>query len=88
MPKKAEKDLIGRLADRGEEAIQRLSHAPGADRLLEVAGALRDRVDELQRRMLGLDALESRVEALERRLGELTGEKRPRARAAARKKSG
>ena len=31
------KDLLSMLADRGEEAIQRLSDAPGADRVLGAA---------------------------------------------------
>ena len=51
------KDLLTRLADRGEEAIQRLSDAPGADRLLGVAQSLRDRMDEMQRRVRGLDGI-------------------------------
>ena len=58
------KDLLTMLADRGEEAIQRLSDAPGADRLLGAAQALRDRMDEMQKRLRGIDALEKRVEAL------------------------
>jgi hypothetical protein len=66
------KDLLTRLADRGEEAIQRLSDAPGADRLLGVAQSLRDRMDEMQRRVRGLDELERRVAELERRVDELS----------------
>jgi hypothetical protein len=66
------KDLLTRLADRGEEAIQRLSDAPGADRLLGVAQSLRDRMDEVQRRVRGLDELERRVAELERRVAELS----------------
>jgi uncharacterized protein involved in exopolysaccharide biosynthesis len=66
------KDLLTMLADRGEEAIQRLSDAPGADRLLGAAQALRDRLDEMQKRLRGLDALERRVAELERRVEELS----------------
>src|ERR671933_323672 len=55
------RDLLTMLADRGEEAIQRLSDAPGADRLLGAAQALRDRMDEMQKRVRGIDALEKRV---------------------------
>jgi len=43
-------DLLGRLADLSEEAVQRLSEAPGADRALQTLKKLGDRVDELQRR--------------------------------------
>jgi len=66
------KDLLTMLADRGEEAIQRLSDAPGADRLLGAAQALRDRVDEVQKRMRGLDAIERRVAELEKRVDALS----------------
>src|SRR5437588_11358313 len=62
------KDLLTMLADRGEEAIQRLSDAPGADRLLGAAQALRDRMDEMQKRLRGIDALEKRVAELEKRV--------------------
>ena len=67
------KDLLTMLADRGEEAIQRLSDAPGADRVLGAAQALRDRLDEMQKRLRGLDELTRRVEALERRVDQLSG---------------
>jgi hypothetical protein len=66
------KDLLTMLADRGEEAIQRLSDAPGADRLLGAAQALRDRMDEMQKRIRGIDALEKRVAELEQRVDALS----------------
>src|SRR5256886_14798984 len=66
------KDLLTMLADRGEEAIQRLSDAPGADRLLGAAQALRDRMDEMQKRLRGIDAIEKRVAELEKRVDALS----------------
>src|SRR2546423_12334618 len=69
------KDLLTMLADRGEEAIQRLSDAPGADRVLGAAQALRDRLDEIQKRPRGLDAIERRVAALEKRVDPPSGAK-------------
>jgi hypothetical protein len=66
------KDLLTMLADRGEEAIQRLSDAPGADRLLGAAQALRDRMDEMQKRIRGIDALEKRVAELEKKVESLS----------------
>jgi uncharacterized protein involved in exopolysaccharide biosynthesis len=66
------KDLLTMLADRGEEAIQRLSDAPGADRLLGAAQALRDRMDEMQKRIRGIDALEKRVTELEKKVEALS----------------
>jgi cell division septum initiation protein DivIVA len=64
-------DLLGRLADLSEEAIQRLSDVPGADRALTTINTLRDRTDELQRRVRGLEGLESRIVELERKVEKL-----------------
>ncbi len=84
MPKrKQQKDVIARLAETGEEALQRLAELPGGTRLVEAGNALRERVDDLSRRMRSLDPLERRVAELERRLDELSGAKTPRARRAA-----
>jgi polyhydroxyalkanoate synthesis regulator phasin len=81
----ARKDLLGRLADLSEEAIQRLSDVPGADRALGAVNALRERTDELQRRVRGLEALEQRIDALERKVEKLSKASGTSARPAARK---
>lgn len=65
------KDLLGRLADLSEDAIQRLSEAPGADRVLQGLKSLGDRVDELQRRTKGYEDLERRLSALEKKVSGL-----------------
>jgi uncharacterized protein (DUF3084 family) len=65
-------DLLGRLADLSEDAIQRLSDAPGADRVIGVLNQTRDRVDDLQRRVRGLEELEQRLAALERKVDKLS----------------
>ncbi len=62
-----------RLADAGEEAIQRIGSAPGADRVLGAIGSLRDRVDEMQKKMRGFEGFEKRLAAVERRLDKLEG---------------
>ena len=64
-------DLLGKLADLSEEAIQRLSDAPGADRLVGALNTTRERVDELQKRVRGLEDLEKRLAALERKVDKL-----------------
>lgn len=71
MPGARRTDLLGRLADLSEEAIQRLGDAPGADRVLGAMNAMRDRLDELQRRVRGLESLEERLTALERKVDKL-----------------
>jgi MoxR-like ATPase len=70
--RKQQADVISRLAHTGEEALQRLAELPGGTRFVEAANALRDRVDELAKRMRSLDPLERRVAELERRLDELS----------------
>jgi hypothetical protein len=65
-------DLLGKLADLSEDAIQRLSDAPGADRALGALNNLRDRMDELQKRVRGLEDLEKRLTALERKVDKLS----------------
>lgn len=64
----------------GEEAIQRIGSAPGADRVLGTLNTVRDRVDDLQKRMRGLEGLEKRLAATERRLDKLEGKGKTAAR--------
>lgn len=65
-------DLLGRLADLSEEAVQRLAEAPGAERALQALKALGDKVDELQRRTKGFEELERRLSALEKKVSALS----------------
>jgi len=68
-----QKDLLTRLADAGEHAIKSISDAPGADRFLGAANALKERLDELQKRVRGLENLEQRLAELERKVSRLSG---------------
>jgi hypothetical protein len=65
------KDLIAQLSDLSEAAIQRLSDAPGADKVLAALKKLGDRVDDLQRRTKGFEELEHRLAALEKKVSGL-----------------
>jgi DNA-binding PadR family transcriptional regulator len=71
----AEKDLMTRLTDAGEEALQRLAELPGGQRAMNAFNDLRSNVDELAKKVRGIDALEARVDKLEKAIAEL---KRPR----------
>jgi hypothetical protein len=81
----ARKDLLTRLADAGEEAISKLGDTPGADRFMGTIGTMRDRMDELQKRVRGIDELERRVAALEAKLAEPPVKATTRRRTTARK---
>jgi phage shock protein A len=65
-------DLLSRLADLSEEAIQKLAEAPGADKVMQAFRGLTDKVDELARRMKGFEELERRITDLEKQVSELT----------------
>jgi hypothetical protein len=70
-PRPREKDFVTRLTDAGEEALQRIAELPGGQRALGAANELRTRVDELTKKVRGIDALEARVAKLEKQLAEL-----------------
>ena len=76
MARPRQRNIVERLADAGEDAIQRFGNAPGADRLLGAVNTMRDRLDEMQKRLRGLDALEKRLTAAEKRLDKLEGKGR------------
>jgi hypothetical protein len=65
--------IVDRLADLGEEAIQRIGNAPGGDKVLAAMAGTRDRLDDLQKRVRGLEELDKRVASIERRLNKLEG---------------
>jgi hypothetical protein len=65
---KAERDVLARLADRGEDAIHRLADLPGGTRAMKAWNEMRERVDDLSRKVRGIDKLEARVAKLEKEL--------------------
>ena len=82
---KGERDFVSKLADAGEEALQRLSELPGGQKALTAYNDLRTRVDELGKKVRGIDALEARVAKLEKELAALKKAKAPARRQAPRK---
>jgi hypothetical protein len=73
----AQKDILSRVTDLGAEALQKLADVPGGSRLVEMANDSKSRLDEMQKRLRGLDELEKRVAKLERQLA--TQPKKPAA---------
>jgi hypothetical protein len=70
-------DVIGRLADKGEQAISRIGDLPGGARALKAFNDLRLRVDEMGKRMRGVDVLEKRVAKLEKDVAALRRAQKP-----------
>jgi uncharacterized protein YoxC len=73
---KQQKDLLTRLSDVGEEALSRVAGSTTTSRVMETVGGMRERLDDVQRKVRGLDALEKRVAILEKRVDELSKPKR------------
>lgn len=76
MAQRSQKDLLSRLSDVGEEALSRVASSQTTSRVLESVGGMRERLDDVQRKLRGLDALEQRVAKLEKRLDDLSKPKR------------
>ncbi len=66
-----ERDVLSRLAGRGEQTIAKLADLPGGTKALRAMNDLRTRVDELGRKARGVEDLEKRVAKLEKELAAL-----------------
>ena len=79
---------LSQLASLGEEVLGKAAENPTAARVLGSAMQLRDRLDELSKRVRGLEGMEQRLAELERRVDELAGEQpKPKKRTPAKKKA-
>ena len=83
--RKSDKDLVTRLADAGEGALQRLADLPGGKTALNTMNDMRTRMDELSKKVRGIDRLEERVAKLERDVAALKKAKTPARRPTTRK---
>jgi hypothetical protein len=73
---KQQKDLLTRLSDVGEEALSRVAGSQATARVLDTVGGMRERLDDVQKKVRGLEGLEKRVAQLEKRVDELSKPKR------------
>src|SRR5436190_12986276 len=64
---------IAQLASIGEEVLDKASQNPTTARVVQAAMQLKERVDDLARRVRGLEALEQRLVQLEGRVAQLEG---------------
>lgn len=72
-----------------QQVLHRFTDLPGADSVLHGLNNVRERVDEMQKRLRGLETIERRVTALERKLDALTkDEKKPARKTASKASSG
>ena len=67
-----------RLAERGEQTLARLAELPGGAKALGAMNDLRARVDELGKKVRGIDELEQRVAKLEKELAAMKRAQKPK----------
>jgi hypothetical protein len=65
------KSTLDRLTSLGEEVIGKASQNPNLARVVGAATQLRDRVDDLSKRVRGLEGMEKRIAELDGRLKKL-----------------
>ncbi len=85
--KKTSSDALGELASRGQETLHRIADLPGGPAALKAFNDLRIRVDDLGKRVRGIDALEARVAKLEKEVAALRRAQKPAAQKAPSRKS-
>jgi TolA-binding protein len=85
MAQQKNKDLLSRLADRGEQVVGRITDLPGAKSLLDRTTQLAKTLDDVQKRLRSLGPLEKRVASIEKRLDKLEGKPATRKRPATRR---
>jgi hypothetical protein len=74
---------LTQLASLSEDVLEKASQNPTAARLVQSATQARDRLDDLTKRVRGLEAMEKRIAELEERVVKLETKKPPAARKAA-----
>ena len=67
------KSTLERLTTLGEEVIGKASQNPNLARVVGAATQLKDRVDDLSKRVRGLESMEKRMAELDQRLKKLEG---------------
>jgi uncharacterized small protein (DUF1192 family) len=65
------KDLVSRLTEAGEDTLRRISELPGGQRAVTAFNDLKHQVDDLGKKVRGIDALEERIAKLEKEVASL-----------------
>jgi hypothetical protein len=86
MAKTQQKDILALVQDLGSGALNKLADVPGGTKLMEMANETRTRLDDIQKKLRGLDELEKRVARLEKQLAATKPARKPAARKPAARK--
>ena len=74
-----QKDILARVQDLGAEVLNKLPDVPGGAKMMEMLNESKSRLDDVQKKLRGLDALEKRVAKLERELAKKPAARKPAA---------
>jgi transcription elongation GreA/GreB family factor len=78
---------LSQLASIGEQVIGKAAQNPTASKVLQSAMQLKDRVDDLSKRVRGLEAMERRIGQLEKRMARVESSTKKRATSSSKKKT-
>ena len=70
-------DILTRFTELGHEALNKLSDVPGGSKFVDMMNDSKTRLDEMQKKLRGLDALEERVAKLEKQVAATTAKPKP-----------
>ena len=73
MPTTKPTSAIDRLTSLGEQALDKASQHPTANKFIQQGVQLKAKVDDLSKRVRGLEAMEKKMTQLEKRVAKLEG---------------
>jgi hypothetical protein len=76
MPTTKPTSTIDRLTSLGEQAVNKASQHPTANKVIQQGMQLKAKVDDLSKRVRGLEAMEKKMTQLEKRVAKLEGAKK------------
>ena len=68
-------DIVARFSGLTQDALQKLTEVPGGTRVVDMLNESKARLDDMQKKLRGLDALEKRVAKLEKQVSALSAQK-------------
>ncbi len=87
MPTTKSTSALDRLTSLGEDVLGKASQNPTANKVIQQGMQLKSKVDDLSKRVRGLETMEKKINQLEKRIAKLEGASKKRATSATKKKT-
>ncbi|HEV8460816.1 MAG TPA: hypothetical protein VGQ38_08915 [Gaiellaceae bacterium] len=87
MPTTKSTSALDRLTSLGEDVLGKASQNPTANKVIQQGMQLKSKVDDLSKRVRGLEAMEKKMNQLEKRIAKLESASKKRAADATKKKT-